>query len=377
VSVADPASDTRPGGGTRARAVDGCVFHEWSSIQDLAPYLSRGWRDLLTTLPSRQIQPSPLYVDPLGGRLPGTYPSGGTTGLQFETLVEHVLDAWSPERVVLGYADSVLMTASASLYAAKAIVSAINSWTVDAWLCRDERLYGLILVSAAMPEAAVAEIDRMAGNDRMVGVAIGANALNLTFGHPAYHPILAAAAEHNLPVVVQVEADLAATLLTPPVAGGQAAMYGEYHALNAHSLMSHAAAMIVQGVFEQFPKLRVLLLGGGVTWIPGYLWRLDYAYRFNHQAVPWLTRPPSEYFRDFIRVGTHQLERSVSRESLAAVLETTPWLQSSLVYTSGFPSADALGPGTVAARLPDGWVDDALYNNAFGLFRWPNESPRS
>ena len=96
---------------------------------------------------------------------------------------------------------------------------------MDAWLARDERLYGLILVSGAMADVAAEEIRRLGRNERMVGVAMGANVLNLTFGHPAYHPIYRAAADQGLPVVIQVGSDLPASLLTPPVAGGHASTY--------------------------------------------------------------------------------------------------------------------------------------------------------
>ncbi|MGW4335744.1 amidohydrolase family protein [Rhodococcus koreensis] len=354
--------------------IDGFAFHEWTSMQDLAPYLGRGWRDLLTSLPPRQVQPSPLYVNPLGKKLEAAY-SAQEDGQEFDTFQHLMLDAWSPDRVVLGYDESVLMTASASYYAAEEIIRAINTWTAEEWLGRDDRLHGLILVSGAMPDVAVKEIERFGRNDRMVGVAIGANALNLTFGHPVYHPIFKAASEQGLPVVLQVGSDLAASLLTPPVAGGQAATYSEYLSLNTHSLMSHIAAMIVQGVFEKFPDLKVLVVGGGLTWVPGYLWRLDYAYRFNHQGAPWLKRMPSEYFQDSIRVSTYQMERSASNEALAAVLSTAPWMRSSLVYTSGFPNRDCLDPDAMRSRLPGDWADDVLRNNALDLFRWPAGGP--
>jgi predicted TIM-barrel fold metal-dependent hydrolase len=71
------------------------------------------------------------------------------------------------------------------------------------WLTRDERFHGLILVSGAIPDVAVREIERLGRDKRMVGVAIGANALNLTFGHPVYFPILRAAAEQAQPVILQ------------------------------------------------------------------------------------------------------------------------------------------------------------------------------
>lgn len=360
-----PTSERQADRGLSA-AVDGMAFHEWTTMAELAPYLGKGWRDLLTALPPRQVEPQPLYRSPLGTKLDAAYGEE-----EYDSFQRLLLDAWSPDRVVLGYDRSILLTASASFYAAEEIIRAINTWTAEAWLARDERLHGLILVSGSLPEVAAQEIRRFARNDRMVGVAIGANALNLTFGHPVYHPIFEAAAEEGLPVVIQTGSDLAANLLTPPIAGGQSSSYGEYKTLNTQSHMSHVAAMILQGLFEKYADLRVLLVGGGLTWVPGEIWRLDYAYRFNHQSTPWLRRLPSAYFKESIRVSTYEMERSLSNDALAAVLSAAPWMRSSLVYTSGFPNRDCLAPDDVASRLPVDWVDDVVRNNALDLFRWP------
>ena len=103
----------------RSAVVDACVFHEWGSASDLAPYLRAGWRELLTSFPARDVGPAPLYTNPMGGKLDAAYPSAGRVGLELQTFKEQVLDAWSPSRVVLGYDESILMTASANVHARK------------------------------------------------------------------------------------------------------------------------------------------------------------------------------------------------------------------------------------------------------------------
>jgi predicted TIM-barrel fold metal-dependent hydrolase len=139
--------------------------------------------------------------------------------------------------------------------------------------------------------------------------------------------------------------------------------------------MSHVSNIIIQGVFDHFPQLKVVLIGGGITWIPGFLWRLDYWYKANRSEAPSLTALPSEYFARHVRVATYQLERSPGVSKLSSALAGTPWMRESLMYASGYGSPDWEDPADTAARLPVGWAADVLRSNAKGCFRWPSDSP--
>jgi predicted TIM-barrel fold metal-dependent hydrolase len=358
-----------------APVFDACVFHEWNSIKDLAPFMSEGWQQLLLRPGEKgaavEVRSSPLYTNPMGGKAVESYPAKGRPGSDYETLARQVLGSQSRERVVLGFDDGLYCTANPNHYVARISAQAANDWTAEHWLNRDPRVYGLILIAAGLPDRAAEEVRRMGTNERMVGVALGANALGQLFGHPIYHPIYKACAEMNLPVVLQVGSDTAANLLTPPVAGGLPATYGEYKAMAVQPLMSHVASMILQGVFEMYPPLRVLILGGGTSWIPGFLWRHDYYYRIESDAAPWLKALPSDYFRRHVRVGTYPLEAPRQPGRLEAALSTVPWMDSILMYASGYPNYDWEEPGAIADRLPVAWHPKVFRDNAGEFFRWP------
>jgi predicted TIM-barrel fold metal-dependent hydrolase len=353
-------------------AIDGCVFHDWATKAELGPYMPRGWRELLVDRPeiTSKLRASSLYSNPLGNKDPRAFPEHGPAGSDPKVLIEQLLADGRRERIVLGYDDAILSTAIPP-YVARTVVQAANDWTVEKWLSQDARLYGLILIANELPDEAAAEIRRVGKDDRMVGIAMGANGMGKPFGHPVYHPIYRAASELGLPIVIQVGSDTAASLTTWPVAGGLPATFGEYRALGAHALMSHVASMIVEAVFEIFPDLRVLLVGGGATWVPGYVWRLNYWYKLNEHEAPWVKRLPSEYFRDHIRVSTYSLETAREPERIGRALRTVPWFDSTLVYASGYPSVDWEEPGSIMTRLPADWTDKVLRSNALGLFRWP------
>jgi putative SOS response-associated peptidase YedK len=63
------------------------------------------------------------------------------------------------------------------------------------------------------------------------------------------------------------------------------------------------AAMVLDGMFEQFPGLRGASVEEGAIWVPSWMRRLDRAMQFAKTEAPLreLTRLPSEYVRDHLR----------------------------------------------------------------------------
>jgi predicted TIM-barrel fold metal-dependent hydrolase len=358
--------------------IDACAFHDWASKKELGPYLPRAWRELLVDRAEigSSLRARSLYQNPLGAKDPDAYPASGPAGSDPDLLVKQLLGDGRRERLVLGLDEAILTTAFPAQYVARAVVRAVNDWTADRWLTADPRLYGLILISNALPEDAADEIRRLAANDRMVGIAMGANAQAKPFGHPVYHPIYSAAVEAGLPVVFQVGSDVAGTLITPPLAGGLPATFGEYAALGAQPLASHMASLILQAVFELFPELRIVLVGGGATWVPPFVWRLNYIYQLNEHDAPWLKKSPGEYFRDHVKVTTYSLERTPGPGRLARALGTLPWFGDSLMYASGYPNSEWEEPSAIAERLPEDWQARLFRENALAAFRWPDQ-PRA
>jgi predicted TIM-barrel fold metal-dependent hydrolase len=66
-------------------------------------------------------------------------------------------------------------------------------------------------------------------------------------------------------------------------------------AAHAFEQMSAAATIVVGGVLERHPTLRVAFLESGIGWVPYWMERLDENFEKRHAEVPYLTRKPSEY----------------------------------------------------------------------------------
>jgi predicted TIM-barrel fold metal-dependent hydrolase len=351
--------------------IDSGVFHEWSSTLTLTPYMEPAWAELVTRKGDRggplRLGTNWLYRNPMhGNKAASAYPTKGIPGSDREMLAKRPGD-----RIVLGYDEGLLATGFSYHYLARAAVRAANDWTIDHWLGHDPRFYGLVLVSTGMPDEAAAEIRRAGAHERMVGIALGANGLGLPFGHPAYHPIYEAASEMKLPILIQVGSDAMTDMITPPVAGGLPSTYAEYKVLGGQAIMTHAVSLITEGVFDRHPDLRVLLLGCGAAWLPGYLWRMDWWWKTDKLEAPWMTMPASDYFLRHMRITTYGLEWPSESQRLVRALSTIPNVEDILLYASGWPNADFEDPGEVAGRLPEAWRDKVMHENAAKLFRWP------
>ncbi len=373
MSKSDPSPDV----------VDACAFHEWASDAQLRSHMEPTWKAMFDDIAESYqghgagpgIRAGALYSNPLGNKDARANPKVGPAGSDPALLRAQLFEDGRRRRVVLSYDDGILATAYPDPYLARTAARAANQFTAADWLDPHAGIYGLILVAAALPEDAAADIRRLGRDDRWVGVALGSNSLAMGFGHPVYRPIFRAAAEMGLPVVIQTNSETAATLLTPPTAAGLAATFAEYKAHSSHAAQSHISGMILGGVFSEFPDLRVLVVGTGATWIPSYLWRYDYYFKIEAHEAPWLDALPSEYFRRHIRVATYPLERASDPRRVRDALATVPWLGSILMYASGYPNYDWQRPDDVLESIPADWHRQVLVENALDFYRWSGAAP--
>lgn len=372
---ADP-SDT-----ARVRVSDAFAEHAWRSNVEIADYLPAAWREYLGrpgTLPGgagmMAISPSNPYPHPIGDRLQDAYPAdGGPPGSSPETMAMQLLDRHSVSKAVLGHTQAArMLPGHLNHHFGREMVRACNDWTLEQWLSgQDERLLGLILVQNQLPDAAAAEIGRVGDHPKMVGVLMGANGLGKPYGHPIYDPIHRAAAEHGLPIVIAAGTGLPIDVVTESTAGGPVATYAELHMLAHQALATHVVSLVVQGVFVRYPELKVLVVGGGVTWVLSILWRLDNEYRSFRREVPWLKRQPGDFLVDHVRISTWPLEGFRSRGSWERVFAALPDLERMVCYSSGYPAWDFNDPAMVAAALPPELHAAALERNSRELYRWP------
>ena len=96
--------------------------------------------------------------------------------------------------------------------------------------------------------------------------------------------------------------------------------------------------MILEGVFDAFPRLKVVLIERGFAWAPQLAWRLDAHWTKMRSKVPDLKRRPSEYMKSNLRFATQPVEEPEHPNDLRQVFDWVGWDR--LVYSSDYPHWD-------------------------------------
>jgi predicted TIM-barrel fold metal-dependent hydrolase len=354
--------------------VDPDVHHAWKHPSDLLPYLPAEWRERLTGQNGVLGQvgpPSRTYPNAYGGneRL-DAIPEAGPAGSDYPMMKRQLLDGTGITHAVLSFAVGA-NPGHTNPDLADRLTRAINDWNVDTWLSgRDDRLYSGILVQTQDPPAAVAEIRRLASHPRLIEVLLVANGLSRPFGHVAYHPIYAAAAECGLPVAVHIGGENIMGVARQQ-AGGTASSRLEWYAVAAHAAQHHVMSFVTNGVFEKFPTLKLVVIESGYSWLPWVIWGLDGHYQDLRRESPWVRRLPSEYLRQHVRFTTQPSESSPAPAAMIALLESCPCLQDMLCFATDYPHWDSDDPLYVARRIPERWHRKLFYENAADLYGLP------
>jgi predicted TIM-barrel fold metal-dependent hydrolase len=120
--------------------------------------------------------------------------------------------------------------------------------------------------------------------------------------------------------------------------------YVQVHALSfPFDQMSALTALVLGGVLERHPRLRVAFLEAGVGWAPYFLERLDEHVEKRGGQVPGCKRPPSEYAARGQCLFTCEPEEKGLRAAIDALGADR------IMYASDYPHWDSDFPETVAA----------------------------
>lgn len=112
--------------------------------------------------------------------------------------------------------------------------------------------------------------------------------------------------------------------------------------------MLASLSMIMGGVCERFPKLKLGFFEGGASWLPYWLWRMDEHWEKRPDELAWLKHSPTEYFRRQCWISCDADE--------ATVPQAVQGLGSNkVIFGSDYPHWDSVFPGApkFIAEHPD------------------------
>lgn len=154
------------------------------------------------------------------------------------------------------------------------------------------RYSGLGTFAPQSPKRAVKEMERATHKLKLNGFIVNSHTNNEYLDEPKYWPILEAA--EALDRCIYIHPRGPSDLLAGPMRD-----YGMFSALWAYGVevSTHAVRLILSGVFDRFPKLKICIghMGEAVHF---WLWRIDFmSARAQNAGAPRLKLKPSEYFR--------------------------------------------------------------------------------
>lgn len=297
-----------------------------------------------------------------------TPPGGGVPGSDPDWLRRQLLERYNVKHAILNGGNILGLGTLPDGDYATALAAAYNDWTIDFWLTRhnpDGRFKSSLFVAPQDPPEAAKEIDRVGDHPHIVQVLF-TSATESPLGHKRYWPIYEAAERHGLPVAVHPGAEGRA-ISGAPTAAGWISKYIEWHTCLTQRAQAHLVSLVCQGVFVRFPGLKIVFVECGIGWLPHVMWRLDKNYKALRNEVPWLTRLPSEYIKDHVRLTSQPVEEPPSDAQFLALLEQMD-AKRTLMLSTDYPHWDFDDPLAAFARVPEDFKRRIFHDTAYELY---------
>ena len=176
---------------------------------------------------------------------------------------------------------------------------AFNDWATEYCQYNLKRLIPLGLITLEDIPAAVAELERIKRLGMAGAMIWGEAPAERPYAHPDYDPFWAAAQDLEMALSLHIltgakgTAGHASSVLNPNMKGVEF-MTGVISMV--HPIERSLTAFVIGGVFERFPRLKIVSAENDVAWLPFFLYRID-KYAARGLANVKLPLKPSEYIK--------------------------------------------------------------------------------
>ena len=346
-----------------AGAVDCDLHPALPGMNVLLPYLDDYWREMVSVRALDRLNLSLTSYPqnaPLSCRPDWKPDNGRKPGSSLEAMQAHVLDRYQPRFGILNCLYGAQVLHSEDM--AAVFCRATNDWLRDEWLSRDARLRASIVIPAHNTELAVEEIRRRANDKRFVQVLMLVMG-ETTLGRRQLWPIYQEAERLGLPIGVHA----GSSYRHAPTAVGWPSYFVEDYVAQSSAFENQLQSLISEGVFAKFPKLKVVCIESGLTWLSGFIWRADKTWKGVRAEVPWVTRLPSEIIRDHVRFTVQPIDAPDEAEGLLRLIDHID-SDEIFLFSTDYPHWQFDADEALPRKLPAQLVEKILKTNPLSTY---------
>jgi predicted TIM-barrel fold metal-dependent hydrolase len=249
------------------------------------------------------------------------------------------MDAIGTDIAMLFPTPMLLLSAHPVLETQTELAFAYNRWLVERVLSAEPRLRSMLYLPFHDPDACYRMVMEFGDKKGVSGFLVTATH-NAPVQDNRLMRVYAALEERGLPLAFHGGYNM-----------GEKAFASMNRFISVHSLgfvfynLVHMTNWVINGLPERFPKLKVIWMESGLSWIPFLMQRLDNEYMMRSNEAPQLKRLPSEYMREMY-YSTQPMERTNNLEALQLTMKMIN-AETQLMYSSDYPHWDFDLPSTI------------------------------
>jgi len=185
----------------------------------------------------------------------------------------------------------------------------------------------------------------------------------MPLGRRQHWPIYQTAERLGLPIGIHA----GSSFRHPPSALGWSSYYIEDYVSQAPGFSGVLNSLVTEGVFNKFPRLKVVLIESGVTWLPAHFWRINKTWRGVRSETPWLDRVPSEIIRNHVRLTVQPFDDPPEQGLVQTILDEIG-SDEMLLFSTDYPHWHFEGTDAIPTGLPDTILNKVLVDNALATY---------
>ena len=185
---------------------------------------------------------------------------------------------------------------------ANSLATSTNDQLAEAIKKHPDRFAGLAAVAPQDPKAAAKEMERSIKKLKLNGVIINSHTKGEYLDDPKYWEIFEAAQALDAAIYLHPQTPPPDMVMPYLARGFESAIMGF-----AHELSLHVLGLMTSGVFDRFPKLKIVI-GHGGEGLPYMLYRIDYMYEnARYPFMKKVQKLPSDYMKENFYITTSGL----------------------------------------------------------------------